>query len=311
MKKVFYWAALPLFLTACSADNEPDNGNNDLVQVNFNANLPQVLTRADVNASDLPFYANKLTCAIFNVDDGTTGDELVALRNQTSDFTTSGYTFSPRLVKGMTYRAVFVAQKDDNYNLSNLTAYSPTAYTGNPIDYECFTAVLEFTAESTSNFNITLARPMARLNLAMTQDDWNAFSSLGYTLTNITVSYTDGVKSYNLVNNTINNDKIDYNMTANIPTTPESFANSGTNYKKLASYMVFTDGSVKDINYIIKGKKGDGAEEVLATRTIHNVPLTINHNTNVLGDFVTGQYSFSVTVNKAYESYDNNNITSH
>ena len=293
MKKLGYLLmAMPLLFTSCSSDEAVSE---EAVEVSFHATLPQkALSRAN------SLNVNKVVCATFQ-----NGEEIPALRQTINVVDGQNVVYSPRLLKGHSYQVAFWAMKDAAYNVTDMKNISVAAsdYSGNPDVYECFTnSSDEFEVADNSSVAISLRRPMARINLGVTEADKNAVSALGYTLTKVQVSL-QAAESYDALG------KACSELVAKTMVTPVSegvLSVNSVDYKALASYMVFTDGSNVTLEYTIYGKKGAGAEEALITRSIDNVPLGVNKNTNIVGDLMTGTVNYTITMESAYSEADNN-----
>lgn len=278
--------AVPMLLASCSGE---EIVNPETVEVCFSAEIPTaVASRADADYS-----VNKVDCAVFR-----NGSEISQLR-QTLDIIPGGeIKYSPRLVKGHTYKVAFFARNGEAYDTEQMTGIAvPTAYNGDVTTYECFSACVETTAGSAeTNHTVILTRPMARLNFGITAADKQAVSNLGYTLTKVDVKLNVN-STFNALTQASSNSQ---EYTLSVPAQTTEMTVSGETYHCLASYMVFPEANT-NIVYTVYGSKDGGAEEVLISKQIDNVPFGINKNTNIVGDLVTGEINCNISMAPAYD----------
>lgn len=290
-KSILLLLAMPLIFASCTK-NEALVGES--VEASFTAELP-TRTRA---AGDL--VVNKVVCATFQ--DGT---EVQALRRTIDIVDGQPIVYSPRLIKGHRYQVAFWAMKDNAYNVTDMKSITPAGdeYTGSPELYECFSnSTDEFTVTGNNNVNITLTRPMARINLGTSTADMQAVETLGYTPTQVTATVS-AAGTYNAVDKSCGAVR---SQTMTLSVSDGSLSVNGSAYKAIASYMVFTDGSNVSLSYTVYGRKGaSGDAETLVSQNIDNVPLGVNKNTNIVGELMTGSVSYSISMESAYSS-DNN-----
>lgn len=295
--KIMAILALPLLFASCSNDEVIAE---EAVEVSFSAALPQ---KIQSRASGTELNVNKVVCATFE-----NGTEIEALRQTVDIAAGQDIVYSPRLVKGRKYQVAFWAMKDDAYNVSDMTTITPSgdSYTGDSELYECFTNCTdEFTVTGNNNATIKLTRPMARVNLGVSNADMQAVQTLGYTPTKVEIKI-EAAKSYNALGKSCGST---HSQTMTLPVTDGTLSVNGNSYNAIASYMVFTDGSNVSLEYTIYGKKGEnGSEEPLVSHSIDNVPLSVNKNTNIAGDLMTGTISYTVSMENAYGEDSNQTL---
>ena len=150
------------------------------VEVTFTANLPELGTRAYGDGAN----ANLLRYWVY---DASNGQELTALSNQTPAKEKGKFTFTLPLIKGMTYKLAFWADK----NAYNINGDVVTVEYGNANDdtIDAFYALIEefdpAKAEDQHKTSVTLNRPFAQLN-ALT-DDFAAVALSGVDIETSTV----------------------------------------------------------------------------------------------------------------------------
>lgn len=286
-KSILLLLAMPLLFASC-AKNEALVGES--VEVSFSAELP-TRTRAAGTALNV----NKVVCATFE-----NGTEIPALRQTIDIVEGEPIVYSPRLIKGHRYQVAFWAMKDNAYNVSDMENITPadSDYSGSPELYECFTNCTdEFAVTGNNNVNITLTRPMARINLGTSNADMQAVEALGYTPTQVRITI-QAARTYNAVDKSCGAVS---SQTMTLSAADGSLSVNDIAYKSIASYMVFTDGSNVALSYTVYGRKGaSGDAEQLVSQNIDNVPLGVNKNTNIVGELMTGTVRYNISMESAY-----------
>ncbi len=255
----------------------------ETVVVNLCPEIPGMMATRAVN--DLT--VNKLVCAVFDEDQEIVVSETIAITDP------ADIHFSPRLIKGRTYDVVFWAMKEGSYNVDNLSQIYRVE--GKPeVDYDAFTATTKITVESSETIAVTLTRPLAQLNIGVTEDDWNAVVALGQTPASTSITY----ESYDAFN-ALTGGLLMRNYGSITRTAPASgtFDVGSTTYKSLGSFYVFVDGttetSLSDIMFTIKDGSGDN---IRSNVQIVNVPIQRNYKTNIVGGLLTGTITYNISL---------------
>lgn len=292
MKKLIYLLimALPLFLASCNNDDMVMG--EETVEVSFRAELPQVMgTRA---ASSLT--VDKVYCAVFEQ-----GVEVANLRASVNVVEGQEIKFTPRLIKGRTYRVVFWAAKEGAYNVDDMTAI--TRNPGKPeADYDAFTATTEITVMNTMTQAITLMRPLAQLNMGVTTEDWKGMTTLAMTPTGITLSLNAKDTFNALAGEAVGEDK---EITYNLNVSGEEFTCLDNTYKKIAMCYVMMDATQQadktnvDIRYTITDQKGAA---IRSDVSIYAIPLQSNYKTNVVGGLLTGTVTYTISLDSEWNT---------
>lgn len=304
MKNLIYLLlALPLLFTSCS--NEDMATSEESVQVSFRAELPQAMGTRAVALEDLTVY-----CAVFEND-----VEIAGLRTMIDVVAGQPIVFAPRLVKGRTYDIAFWASKEGAYNVTDMTAICRTSPVPEGIteaDYDAFTANATITVEGNHSQDITLCRPLALLNLGVTEEDWNGVANpdtFDLPPKNITLTISGVRTSFNaLTGNALNSAVSD--ITYYLGVTGNDLEVNGKTYINIAQCYVLmdatkqNDSTTANLTYSIYSNSSPIRENA---QIIH-VPLQANHITNVVGGLLTGVVSYTITVKDdgAYAEEDNN-----
>ncbi|MBO7278422.1 MAG: hypothetical protein J6U70_02340 [Bacteroidales bacterium] len=282
MKNLIYLLlALPLLFTSCS--NEDMATSEESVQVSFCAEIPKPMgTRASSTLS-----VDKVYCAVFE-----NGVEITNLRQNIDIVESQSIIFAPRLIKGRTYDVVFWAMKEGSYNVDNLSQIYRVE--GKPeVDYDAFTATTNITVESSEIIAVTLTRPLAQLNIGVTEEDWNAVVALGQTPASTSISY----ESYDAFNALTGGLTRNYRSITRTAPASGTFDVGSTTYKSLGSFYVFVDGttekSLSDIEFTIKDGSG---KDIRSDVQIVHVPIQRNYKTNIVGGLLTGSITYNISL---------------
>ena len=324
MKKTLFLAvaAVTALFSACSCDELATNGAADgnMVNVTFSADLDQALVTRGVAGESDGTAATKLYVAVYNKDKqlieaishiGTTNSQAIE--------TVSGKaaTVNFQLVKGQTYSFVFWAQNPNA--TTGAVVFDPTTGKVN-VDYskikandetlDAFTAhVNDLTVTGALSQSVTLKRPWAQVNYGSAQADWDAAVAAGITVAKSKVTVNNVYTTLNALNGEVEGDATtaDVVLAANtIPAkaaTPRTLTVSGTNYKYLGlNYLlVGNEGQQSLIKADLQiFKEGDDNTPV-NTLAFSNVPVQRNYRTNIIGNLLTSQTQFSITLDEMYE----------
>ena len=297
MKNLIYLLlALPLLFTSCS--NEDMVTSEETVQVSFCAEIPQAMgTRA---AGDLT--VNKLVCAVFDEDN----KEIATLRETIDIIDGQDPVFSPRLIKGNSYKIAFWAMKEGCYNVNNMKNISRVdGY--NEADYDAFTYVTEINVLNSDQKEVTLARPFALLNAGISSEDWNAVTNTFGLIPTTTVVTYEGKKYFNALSGEPvgTAEEISYTMPVGGTVTVE-----GTIYNSIASCYILPDflpeqaTDVKSIYFTIYDQDD---KAIRSDVEIPSVTLQSNYKTNIVGSILTGTVSYEISINNVFDG-DKENI---
>ena len=293
MKNLIYLLlTLPLLFASCSNDEVPMS--EESVEVRLSAEFPVVKS----SAQDL--VVNKVFCAIYE-----NGTQVMRLEQP---ITSAGnIQFLPRLVKGRTYDIAFWAMKDNNYDVTNMKCITrATTGSANEADYDAFTAQRRITVLNPVSETVTLTRPLAQLNIGITDTEWatltNTFSQTPATTT---ISYPDAKDAFDAVegcavagSNAVVTRRA--NATGTITVNGVEYKNLGMCYILLAE----AEETTIDLTYTVT----DTNDSEIASLNIPFVPVQRNYKTNIVGNLLTGTVSVQVTLNDFENQQHNENI---
>lgn len=296
MKKLIYLLlTMPLLFTSCS--NEEVAVGEETVQVSFRAEIPYTIaTRASSELS-----VDRVWCAVFEK-----GVEISALREEITIVEGQSIVFAPRLIKDRTYNIVFWASKAGSYNVTDMTAITRNSGVAEK-DFDAFTGNTQITVSGNESNEITLQRPIAQLNMSVTEEDWNGVASTStFNMTPTTIKITmSGKSTFNALQGsaTGNDETITYNLSV-----------SGTNlsvgentYKSIAMCYILSESTkeTKSITYSIYDQSENAIRENVR---IDYVPLQRNYKTNIVGGLLTGTVSYTIGFDEEFSADNEHGI---
>lgn len=292
MKNLFYLLlAMPMLFTACNRGDEVVS--EEMVQVSFSAALPQAI---GTRATSSGLTVDHVVCAVFQ-----NGTEISTLREIISIQDGQPIVFAPQLIKDRTYDIVFWASKEDAYEISNLTAIARKAGKTES-EYDAFTESVQIKVTASKEDDVTLKRPLAQLNIGVTQEDWNAVVNSFNMTPSTMVLEIRGKSSFNALKGTAVGDDlpISYDLTCS----GNDLTVNGTAYKSVASCYVLPEAQKENftIAYTIK----DQNSKVIREAQINSVPLEANYKTNVVGGLLTGKIEYTIDIEQGFNSSENN-----
>ena len=285
MKNLFYLLlTIPFFLASCS--NEDMAASEETVEVSFIAQVPQGMgTRASSITT-----VDKVYCAVFEND-----EEILGLRTEI-DIDGEDINFTPRLIKGRTYDVVFWAAKDGSYNVDYMTNITRIAGK-DEAEYDAFTATTEITVEGNISKSVTLYRPLAQLNMGVTEDDWNGVANsntFNLTPDRIELTIENVYTSFNALDGYAQDqDAFLYNL----PVTGADFQADSKVYKYIAQcYVLMSETQQNDKgNFNLSYSIYSETKAIRENAEIIHVPLQANYKTNVVGGLLTGEIEYTIS----------------
>lgn len=318
MKKLIYsvlaLAAMALTFPSCN-DDAPEE-----VQMTFMASLAQ---NASSRALSDGGQINRVKCEVYEEVDG----EKVKRTEETVTFSDGSAKYTPTLLKGRTYTAVFFAYTEGSYDVSDLQAVTRMKNNCNDETMDAFSHVLENvnTEVTGEKLNVTLTRPLAQLNFATKAEDiLNArklLSTNGLSNEDPNMDlYTSSVKiaamssSYNVWQSKSNNATTSEQvlLEASIPDKADKITVDGEEYIVLATTYLFPgEATTTCFLNVYAAANAEEKNKPLVnktdwTLTYINVPLLANTRTNIIGQLLTGNVPYTISLNKEFTGTDNN-----
>lgn len=326
-KKLFlgmFAAAGMLLATSCSNDELDVVQSGNEAQVTFSlATEGGIATRAISDGTG----AKKLVYAVYNAN----GELIKTIANadvngqivDNSAFDnglTENVTIT--LAKGQQYTVAFWAQNP------TCTAYTTTDLKNVTIDYEglnndetrdAFFKAETFTVTGSTKIDVTLRRPFAQINVGVTEEDWNAAKNSEIEIMSSSVVIENAATAINLLTGAVSEpQKVSYKLS----TIPAKFASPETlevetdatkegkeEYVWLSmSYILVNDGSdtnpsingaqkatLEDLQFVFAPETNKG-NNIVFDEGLNSVPVQRNWRTNILGQILTGNITFNITI---------------
>lgn len=330
-KKLFlgmFAAAGMLLATSCSNDELDVVQSGNEAQVTFSlAAEGGIATRAISDGTG----AKKLVYAVYNANgelirtiahadvNGQIVDNSAFDNGLTENVTIT-------LAKGQQYTVAFWAQNP------NCTAYTTTDLKNVTVDYagsnndetrDAFFKAETFTVTGNADIDVVLKRPFAQINVGVTEADWNAAVASGIEIEKSKVTIEKAATSINLLTGEVEGEQtVEYGFDI-IPakfTTPETLEvdvnHNGTideneKYKYLSmSYILANDATtgyakttLEDLDFTFAPKSGNN---INFSEGLNTVPVQRNWRTNIIGQILTGDIKFNITIDPIYDGEYNN-----
>ena len=221
----------------------------------------------------------------------------------TPDATGSGlsYNFTVNLIRKQTYKIVVWADKGENVYDVNEGLTLVTRKTGdvacNSDAYDAFYASTDFVQGTTASTTITATRPFAQLNL-ITKDLNENFQPGA-----VSVTYSSP-QSFNPFDGTVSADMTEVTYTADSPYYNPATVTTATQHTLVMNYLFAAEGD----QTILPSVKMTAKLTVDAEIEVANVPVRRNYRTNIIGNLLTEQTDYTITVDPAFGNPESNYI---
>lgn len=317
MKKLLYCAAaLATLLFAASCQQEKFETMGDGM-VTFTVTAPGDLdTRAiadgeKVNEVHWAVYKTYEAPNALNGTDGPLAQGIVPMQNKKA-------TLELDLLQDQDYTVLFWAQVKDagHYNVGDLRSVSVASTTidANDETRDAFFQRHDFNTEKQQNYDVTLVRPFAQINLGTTTESLTPvlqgqLENGGYTIdvqkSEMTVKGL--AKSFSLVDGDPFGQAADesveftFTSTATPAKAGEKLVVNETEYHYVAMNYLFVpiEEKLVDVTYKITTDKG------VVSNAITSVPVKENYRTNIIGNLLTSKTDFEIIVDERFEVPEN------
>ena len=336
-KKLFlgmFAAAGMLLATSCSNDELDVVQSGNEAQVTFSLGLEGgIATRAISDGTG----AKKLVYAVYKLDaDGTPVLQNVVGSDNNGQFVdTEAFdgglteTVSVTLAKGQTYQVAFWTQNPScsAYTTTDLTNVGVTYQnaTNNNDVRDAFFKTVEFTVSGNQTIDVELKRPFAQINVGVYKTDWEAAVKSGIEIEKSSVVIKDAATSINLLTGEVGDETTDVEVSYLSNTIPnedlkvdlngdKDYDDENEKYKWLSmSYILVADrnsdtdnngvfgddrATLESLQYTFSPKSGN---DITFGDGLNSVPVERNWRTNILGQILTGNIEFNITINPIFE----------
>lgn len=327
-KKLFlgmFAAAGMLFATSCSNDELETVQSGNEAQVTFSLGLENGI---DSRAISDGTGAKKLVYAVYNAS----GDLIKTIKNaDTNGQFVDNDAFDANLkenvtltlAKGQQYTVAFWAQNP------SCTAYKTTDLENVTVNYnglnndetrDAFFKAETFTVTGNATIPVVLKRPFAQINVGVYQTDWDAAVASEIKIEKSKVTIAKAATSINLLTGEVDGEEtVEYGL-ATIPTQKLAvdLDKNGTkeDYVYLSmSYILANDattGSAKttleDLDFTFTPESGNDItyNDIKFDDGLTAVPVQRNWRTNIIGQILTGNIDFNITIDPIYDGEYNN-----
>ena len=294
-----------LLIVGCSQDIRPEISE-QTADVVFNLNVEG--ESAEVRSISDGTGVDQLMWAVFSVD-----GELVlpkSVKNNVTDLlSANGHSMYVTLAKGKTYKVAFWAQN------SACEAYTVSDDMKVTINYEgvnndetrdAFFVVSEpFTVDASTNVSVVLRRPFAQVNVGAFPWDLEYAEESGMTVA-LSGALIAGVPDVlNLFDGTVEGE-VDVNYTLGAIPQEDLYVDVDENgeketyeYISMSYILASPESSVHAMSFTFS----DISEGVTAVfdSGLGSVPVKRNWRTNIVGQVLTGEMTFNIKIDPAYE----------
>lgn len=294
-------AAIVALAASCSSEDIANNSG-DKVPVQFKVSANSALaTRAIGDGSTV----DQLSFHVFDKNGNIIND---LTKTETANDLLSGHTVTLMLAKGQTYKIAFWAQKSgvSYYTFDDKTV--TVNYTGanNAEDRDAFFGVTELTVSGDAQQDVTLKRPFAQVNVGSSEEDWTNAQKSGITIAKSKVEIKGLANSLNLLDGTVSGATDATFELGDIPAGTFSTDADGDGMKETYHYLSTTyvlpaeatASSTATASYIFQPASGDNIE---LSQGLENMPVQRNYRTNIVGQILTNQADFKVTVDANFD----------
>lgn len=311
-KKLFlgvFAAAGILLATSCQNDELDAVQIGNEATVSFTLGVEgEVQTRAISDG----LTANRLVYAVFD-EEGNRITTIAKVDKDANFPTTENIT----LAKGQTYKVAFWAQNsatsayvlDDDMNLT--IDYTNSA--NNDENRDAFFKTETFTVTDNAQINVVLKRPFAQINLGVTDTDWDAAVASGIEIATSKVVIKNAFTNMDLIDGSVSGEtEVVYDFGATPKSSNEvlkvDLDKDGTaeEYHYLSMSYILVDAqksTLQDLDFTFHPISGN---DIVFGEGLNNVPVQRNWRTNIIGQILTDNIDFNISIDPIYDGEYNN-----
>ena len=225
------------------------------------------------------------------------------------------------LAKGQNYKIAFWAQNGATsaYSISDdmVVSVNYEGAHGNDETRDAFFKTVDLTVTGDAQIDVELTRPFAQLNVGVTQNDWDAATASGVSISTSKAVVKEVASSLNLIDGTVGG-AVDVTFDFGpIPTDPLSVDLNGDGtpetYKYLSmNYILPFDATtgdasttLSDLEFTFHPETGNDIE---LTQGLDAVPVQRNWRTNIVGQILSGDLSFNISIDPGFNGDNNHEI---
>ena len=307
MKKLLFLGAMAAMLlgtASCSNDMEPAMTDDGTVQ--FTIELPG---NVDSRAISDGLSAEDLQVAVYK-EDGTLLNDISLLGDKKVTMSNKKATVTFKLVKGLTYKFAFWAQKPgcEAYAFDASTGKVTVDYSkavANVDDGDAFSNTATLTVTGPMTETIYLYRPFAQLNYGDVMEDYAAATAAGIDFSKTQVTVKQVATEFDIMNQkTSATGLVDVTWPAAASAIGENLKVENVDYKWLSMCYFLVPNDEATVNTELSLLNNAGTE--FNKLNVSNVPVQKNHRTNILGNLFTDDVNFNIIIDERFQQPDNN-----
>ena len=291
------------------------------IEATFEVSSADVVTKAAISDGSKVdklffFLYDKGGKLLFNTDTDQTSN---AYPVEMTELAAQSWSVKVRLIKGMTYKVAFWAQKkmDDTVNPFSFDTDGEALtvdyakMTMNSDNWDAFWAAKTVEVTGPVTEVVKLYRPFAQLNVGAPAADYQVVSytlgKYGKEASAITSQYTiKGTvpNTMNLLSGEVSGNAADATtgLILNAAAQPNATLTSGgADYQHLAMAYILVNGKItNNVELTLDTQETAIGTDGILTRSILNVPLQRNYRTNILGSIFSVEEEFKVEVESGF-----------
>ena len=309
-KKLFlgmFAAAGMLLATSCQNDELDAVQSGNEATVSFTLGVEGgVQTRAISDGTG----ANQLVYSVFDAD----GNRISSIGQVNRENVQFPAEEKITLAKGQTYQVVFWAQNSecDAYSVTDDMKVSVNyASKNNDEGRDAFFAAVPFEVkDNNKTIDVVLKRPFAQINVGVTDDDVEAAKISGIVINESKAVIKGVATNMDLLTGKPGNAdaEIVYDFAA-IPTEKLNVDLDGDGTKEAYNYLsmsyILVDKGTSAVEFTFKPVKGN---DIVFSEGLNDVPVQSNWRTNILGQILTGNIEFKISIDPIYDGETDINV---
>lgn len=240
---------------------------------------------------------NRLDYVVYMLNEDGTTYTATEVKEIGKEFTGSQTVVSIELIKGQSYKITFIAytdtQKGNWWSTADnqVITFDHSKVSANSDSGDLFVACVDHQTTS-----VSLKRPLALVNLMLSQAHVETANKLGFNPANAQITYTVSniAKSYDLLNGTVSG--------TDSCSLTNSFGDVANSYYTMSSVLV---AAGQTVNCNIAKVTCTGLNEITLNKAITSIPAKANYKTNVkIGSLLTNKFDYNLTVSAGFDTPD-------
>lgn len=271
---------------------------NEKVTMTYSVSLDSASgTRADFDGSNVDKLDYKMY--LLNADNTTTPTTVTG----TVDKNGTSFPVTLEFLKGQQYMVTFIAYNSENFGTDKWCKYTDSSKQSIVFDYtetkyaeDLFTGVFTLSASDTST-SLKLARPLAQVNLYLSETDVTKATAVGFETTGgVRFTLSNMATTYDLLTGTVSGSFTDAKSY-----TGTVAAADANGYHHLGSALVLggqnVEGKINSIGNVQYG----------TPHSVPSVPTAANHKTNVkFSSLLVGRVTYTVELTTGFDGTEKN-----